>query len=315
MNTVGSIWVFSEKKETLAELCQGARSLGSKVSVLWIGTQQDAKEAIELGADHVYRLGGKDAGRMAEDYTATIADLIAKYQPGLLMFGTTKRCKLIAGCLAAKFRTSVLTDVMELSRQGEFIESKRMVYGGAAIRTEKGVSRVVIVSVGPGVFAADRPGPDRQGTIEEVVFVEPKPGIRLIERKEKQGEAVNLAAAKRVVAIGRGILNREDIKMVEELAGLIGAEIGCTRPIAEGANWLPRKRYIGVSGIMFKPELYIGIGVSGQIQHMVGCNQARTIAAINKDKAAPIFNQADYGLVGDLYKVVPLLLSKIKSGQ
>ena len=101
--------------------------------------------------------------------------------------------------------------------------------------------------------------------------------------------------------------------MVEELAGLMEAEVGCSRPVAEGMNWLPKERYIGVSGAMLKPDLYLALGISGQVQHMVGVNQAKAIVAINKDKAAPIFSQADYGIVGDLYKVLPSLIEKFKA--
>jgi len=310
-----NVWVFAEKIDAIAELCSGGRSLGEKVSALWLGSKQDAEKLISFGADKVYWLGEIDPARMYEDYTETIAALLQAHQPDLLMIGTTKRCKLIAGRLAAKLGISVLNDVMEFSAQDDGLQTKKRVYGGAAIRTEKTLAKTSIATVGLGVFEKTEPDANRQGEIETVEFRVPGLKIKRREKKAKEGESVNLAAAKRVVVVGRGIAKQEDLKMIEELAGLLGAEIGCTRPIAEGVNWLPRERYIGVSGVMFKPDLYIGIGVSGQIQHMVGCNQARTIVAINKDKAAPIFGQADYGLVGDLYKVVPQLIEKIKASK
>jgi electron transfer flavoprotein alpha subunit len=101
--------------------------------------------------------------------------------------------------------------------------------------------------------------------------------------------------------------------MLEEFTALIKAELGCSRPLAEGVNWLPRERYIGVSGAIIKPEVYFAIGISGQVQHMVGVNQAKVIIAINKDKTAPIFQQCDYGVIGDLYKILPALQERIKS--
>jgi electron transfer flavoprotein alpha subunit len=103
--------------------------------------------------------------------------------------------------------------------------------------------------------------------------------------------------------------------MAEELAGLMEAEVGCSRPVAEGLNWLPLERYVGISGAIVKPELYLAVGISGQVQHMVGINQSRVIVAINKDKQAPMFKQADYGIVGDLNKVLPLLIKKFKAGK
>jgi electron transfer flavoprotein alpha subunit len=101
--------------------------------------------------------------------------------------------------------------------------------------------------------------------------------------------------------------------MINELAQLLGAEIGCTRPLAEGLDWLPRERYIGVSGAFLKADLYVGVGVSGQIQHMVGVTDSRVIVAVNKDDHAPVFEFADYGIVGDLYQVVPALIAALKA--
>ena len=98
--------------------------------------------------------------------------------------------------------------------------------------------------------------------------------------------------------------------MVRQLAAAIGGEVGCSRPIAEGEKWMPKENYIGVSGLMLAPEVYIALGISGQVQHMVGCNRAKVMIAVNKDKNAPIFQQADYGIVADLYKVVPALIKQ-----
>ncbi|HBR09149.1 MAG TPA: electron transfer flavoprotein subunit alpha, partial [Clostridiales bacterium] len=123
---------------------------------------------------------------------------------------------------------------------------------------------------------------------------------------------VNLPAAKRVIGVGRGFSNEEDLELARDLAKAIGAEIGCTRPIAEESKWMPRETYIGVSGVMLKPELYFAIGLSGQVQHTVGINQSGTIIAINKDKEAPIFRYADYGIVGDLRKILPQLSGLLK---
>ncbi|BAE85586.1 electron transfer flavoprotein subunit alpha/FixB family protein [Desulfitobacterium hafniense] len=315
MSTVKDVWVFAEKTEALAELCAGGHELGEKVSALVIGPRSKAEQAIRLGAEKVYWLGEEDSARMMEDYLVTIADLLVNERPNLLLIGATKRGKLMAGRLAARMGTSVLTDVMEFVAGDQGLQSKRMVYGGAAIRTEQSHSPLVIATPGSGIFSALSEDTGCQGVIEEVSFQEPDRKVKCLEKRPKGSVSVNLAAAKRVISVGRGLANQEDLKMIEELAKLIGAEIGCSRPIAEGVNWLPRETYIGVSGVMFKPELYIAVGISGQVQHMVGCNQARTIFAINKDKAAPVFSQSDYGIVGDLYKVIPVLIEKIKTGK
>jgi electron transfer flavoprotein alpha subunit len=155
--------------------------------------------------------------------------------------------------------------------------------------------------------------PSRKGEITEVKFVEPKWRLTVRERKVKPPSSVNLAAAKKVVCPGRGITKQEDLAMIQDLAKVLSAEIGCTRPLAEGLDWLPRERYIGVSGAFIKPDLYLGIGVSGQVQHTVGITDSHVVVAINKDKSAPIFSQADYGIVGDLYAIVPALIAALKT--
>ncbi|SHN88266.1 electron transfer flavoprotein subunit alpha/FixB family protein [Desulfitobacterium chlororespirans] len=310
MSVVKNVWVLAEKKETIAQLCAGGHQLGERVAALVFGSKPFAENALALGADQVYWLNQTESVMM-EDYTEAIFKLISDKKPELILVGTSKRCKHIAGRLAACLGTAVLTDSTELAIE-DGVQSTRLVYGGAAVRTEKSVSSTVLVTVGGGVFNAVPENSSRQGKVEQISLIEPKTKIKCLEKRSKGGTSVNLAAAKRVIAVGRGIANQEDLKMIEELAGLIGAEVGCTRPIAEGVNWLPRERYIGVSGVMFKPELYIAIGVSGQIQHMVGCNQSKTIFSINKDKAAPVFSQSDYSIVADLYKVVPALIEKLK---
>ncbi|WP_226963138.1 FAD-binding protein [Sutterella seckii] len=109
------------------------------------------------------------------------------------------------------------------------------------------------------------------------------------------------------VGVGRGIAKEADLALADALAKAIGAEVGCSRPIAEGEHWMERERYIGVSGVLLKGDVYVALGISGQIQHMVGVNDCGTIIAVNKDKNAPIFNYCDYGIVGDIYKVLPEL--------
>ena len=116
-----------------------------------------------------------------------------------------------------------------------------------------------------------------------------------------------------VVGAGRGVGSRDDLGVVEELAQALGGQMACTRPLAEGLNWMGRDQYLGVSGLSIAPDLYVAVGVSGQMQHMVGVDQARVIVAINNDKAAPVFAESDYGIVGDLHQVVPALVDALKA--
>ena len=116
-----------------------------------------------------------------------------------------------------------------------------------------------------------------------------------------------MGAARRVVSAGRGFKNAEDLKLLAQFADSIGAEVACSRPLAEGAGWLERDRYVGISGQHISPELYIAVGISGQLQHTAGMSNAATVVVINSDERAPFFKQADYGIVGDLYEVIPAL--------
>lgn len=296
------ILVFAERHTALAELCGGARALGTRVEAIVIGAQD-----VAVDADKVYSIPAQ-ADVMLEDYTESVAAIMDKAGADLLVVEPTKRCKVIAGRIAAMKGSSVITDIMAISAG---LETKRMVYGGMAIRTEKVASGTMIAMVGPGVLAASTAAPV-QGTVETVAFVEPSIKIKVVGRQQKPKVSVNLPSAKRVIGVGRGLGKEEDLAMIREFADAINGEVGCSRPIAEAEKWLPKEAYIGVSGLMLAPEVYIAVGISGQIQHMVGVNRAKTVIAINKDKNAPIFKQADYGIVGDLYKVVPALVKQLQ---
>jgi electron transfer flavoprotein alpha subunit len=136
---------------------------------------------------------------------------------------------------------------------------------------------------------------------------------KIVECKSKQGDTVSLEDAQSLICVGRGFNKKEDLAIADALAKVLKAEIGCTRPLSHDWQWLSEEREVGLSGKKCKPRLYVSLGISGQIQHTVGIRDSKVIAAINKDKTAPIFEFADYGIVGDLYEVVPRLTEKIKN--
>lgn len=311
--TIHNVWIITDDPHSLGELCSGGHQLGGQVSVVLFGDHSQAKEAIESGADKVYLLEHPEKAVMMEAYSQSIADMLRAKKADLVMVYSSIRGKLMAGRIASQLGTSAFSNVLKLTAEDGSIVLNRMVYGGAAIRTEKALSDTVVITVGTGVFNAIPKDANRQGEVIEVNLDDDHAGIRVLEVRPKQGELVNLSAAKRVVGVGRGFSSKEDLKMAEELAGFVGAEMACSRPIAEGEKWMSKERYVGVSGVVVKPDLYIAIGISGQIQHMVGVNQAKILVAINKDKNAPIFKHADIGLVGDLYKVLPPIVKKMKA--
>ena len=310
--TMNHVWIITDDQSAVGELCGGGRQLGSQVSVILFSGHEQAEEAIAAGADQVYLFGKPGEDVIPEAYSRSIVELLRAKKADLVMVHSSIRGKLMAGRLATQFATSVLSNIVELTVEDGSMIAKHMVYGGLAIRTVKALSETVIVTVGSGIFEAMPRDAARQG---RVIVVNPEVdniGIRVLETRPKQGESINLSGAKRVVGVGRGFANKEDLKLAEDLAVLVGAEMGCSRPIAEGEKWMSKERYIGVSGVFLKPDIYISLGVSGQIQHMVGVHQAKTLVAINKDKNAPVFKQVDIGLVGDIYSVLPQILAKMK---
>lgn len=300
-----------------AELVTAASSLAqggeAEITALLIGAEELTRQAASLSLRRVYWLAPAPEGVMVEDCLPVLHGLVEEHQPDAILIGGTMRGRLIAARLAARLDVTVLTDVKEFKQQGDSLTIRHMIFGGGAERVETPLTPTWIATVPPGTFP---PAGQEGGEISEI-FPQNWPAVERIitvrERRARGASTVNLAAAKKVVCPGRGLARREDLGIIEELAKVLGAEIACTRPLAEGLDWLPRERYIGISGANIKPDLYLGVGVSGQVQHTVGMSESRIVVAINKDKEAPIFAQSDYGIVGDLYVVVPALIEALKA--
>lgn len=313
MSKLSNVWVFSDNQSRLAEMMAGAAQLGDCISVFVLGTQAAISAAHALGATKVFALGEREVCRIVEDYADTMANAIASGdKPALVLLPATRRGKALAAKLGAKLNAGVFNDASEIRIEQGNVQAKHMVYGGLAIGEERIVSPVAIVSVGAGVFQPREPDASRTGETISIDFIAPKTPISCTEVRVKQSERVDLGKARVVVSVGRGIGSKENIQLAEKLSQAIGAELGCSRPLAENEKWMEHERYVGISGIMIKPDVYLALGISGQIQHMVGANGAQVIVAVNKDKNAPIFQYADYGIVGDLFKVVPALTSALK---
>lgn len=311
------IWVFSEKQALLAELIAGARTLtartGGSVTAVIIGAREAAGEAFKLGAQRVIWLGELPDGWMLEDAIPTLAALVQNAQPYGVLVGATTRGRVVSGRLAARLGTTALTDVLEFSYLEGVLQARHMAFGGGAARTDRPTIGPIIATIGSGIFEPLPRQPDAGSEIEPVEMLEPSWRAVLVERRPRGSASVNLGAADRVVCAGRGVKQQEDLAMIDELAQALGAEVACTRPLAEGLNWLPRERYIGISGATIKPDLYLGIGVSGQAQHAIGMSESRVVVAVNKDRSVPLFAQADYAIEGDLYAVVPALIRALKA--
>ena len=302
-----TIFVVSDEAPALAELCSGTRAAAAQVTAILFGSEADAAGAAGCGADRLLYRQPAD-GAVPEDYAAAIADEVKKEPSALVLVNNSIRGRCLAGKLGVFLDTAVLTSVSALERSGEELVCHRMVYGGMAQRGEVFTKPYGVITVGGGVFEAANDAPQAAVAPFEGA---PQGSLKRITSTSKKEGGVDLVAAKRIVDVGRGIAKEEDLELCRKLAAALGAEVGCSRPVAENNKWLPKSSYMGITGVQVKPELIVVLGVSGQIQHIGGINKSRVIVAVNKDKSAPIFKNADLGVVGDLYKVVPALIEKL----
>lgn len=311
MSQLTHVWVFSDNVERYAELMAGARQWGQQVYAIVQGYEQAARVK-PLGADGIIVLEKTSELQRIENYAETLAAQIREKGNGLLLMAATKRCKALGARLSIQLDAAMVNDATAVSVEENALFAEHRMYGGLAFGKEKLNSPLAIITLAPGVLEPVAANPAHDCPVVTAEWVAPQQEILCQERRAKSLSSVDLSKAKRVVGVGRGLAAQDDLNMVHELAAVLGAEVGCSRPIAEGENWMERERYIGVSGVLLKSELYLTLGISGQIQHMVGGNGAKVIVAVNKDKNAPIFNYADYGLVGDIYKVVPALIAQLR---
>lgn len=313
---MAELLVYSEKIETARELVAGgkglAAALGLGVSAVALGpgAGDAASELAAAGADTVYvSEDAAFAGWPADAVAAGLAQIAEQAGAGVVLLGSTRRGKETAPRLAQKLGAGCVTDVSGLAVEGGDLVAARYAFGGATVAREKLGTGVKVFAVMPKTFSAEGASAGAGNVQRPTLNVESR--VRVVDRRAKEGDHVNLDAAPLIVGVGRGFGAREDLALGDELAGALGAVVGCTKSLAD-FEWLGEDRIIGLSGAKTAPDLYLSVGVSGQIQHTVGVSAAKLIAAVNRDKEAPIFAMADYGIVGDLYEVLPALTERLK---
>ena len=280
--------VLAETIDGERALCAGARSIADEVVLAVV------KGAPEAGiADKAYDIE-LPAGEPVENAAAGVKAVYDAENPDVVLVEPTPRDKILAGLLAASLSTSVISDVTAID--GDVVTN--MYFGGAKIYT-----------VAATCF--DDAEPTGTDTVETIAYVAPEKPLVLRGTKEVPRSGADLTKVDVVVGAGRGFAEESELQMARDLCAKVGGELGCSRPLAENVNWLPKNLYIGVSGLQLAPKAYIALGISGQMQHMVGVTGADVIIAVNKDANAPVFKQADYGIVGDIKTVVPALIEKL----
>jgi electron transfer flavoprotein alpha subunit len=252
----------------------------------------------------------------ADGYAAAFEQLIRAVNPSLVLFPHTYQVRDFAPKLATRFGRVLLPDAVKLRLDGDgFVVTRQLFQGKLNADYRVSGPGPHFVSIQAGAYRADA----AQAGSAPVETFSPKLDTSLVRAKpeepfrESQG-AVDLTAAEIIVSVGRGIKEKDNIGLVEELAKAMGGELAASRPICDN-GWLPMERQVGSSGQTVAPKLYLAIGISGAIQHLVGMKGSKTIVAINKDPDAPIFEAADYGIVGDLFEVVPALTEEIKKAK
>ena len=291
------IFVFANEAGSVAELTSGAKASGASVALVTSGKTYGCADEVFAYPEEVSLVS----------VLCAVSELIVSQKPQLLLCESGSDGRLLAGYTAAKLGVSPLCDVMSLSCTADAVETTRLVYGGSAVKTEQCAFPAVAIVCAGTIEASDAAAEPQVTQIN----CSGSCSVELAGTSAVEASTVNLAAAKRVVGVGRGLASADNIPAAEKLAAALGAEIGCTRPVAEEEHWYSKDRYIGVSGVMIKPNFYLAIGISGQIQHMVGVNQTNVICAINKDENAPIIKQADYTLIGDVNAVLPAIIEKL----
>lgn len=293
-------WVLVGGHPGVADLIDAAGQLGGAVRAVVVGPRELAQQVAAAGAAETVWLG-EPADAPVEAYAAEVAAVVAQ-APGVVLAGRRSAERVLAGAVAAALPAPVLTGVESIAVEDDDVVVTRTTYNGIAQETTAHAGAVVLVLDGGA------PLPEAAAGIEPLERpATPRHGVTVQRTEAREDGEADLASAARVIGVGRGLRRREDLALIEALAQAATAEIACTRPLAEGLDWLGRDRYIGVSGQQIAPRLYLAVGTSGQLQHIAGVRGASTIVSINNDPEAPIVDEADYVLVGDLYDLVPAL--------
>jgi electron transfer flavoprotein alpha subunit len=312
--------ITTVSKELITTGKRLSKGLDQPLDFLLIGQNlgKGAEEAALLGVQKVLTVEGPKYSEFhPERLAAIITDVYQQVEPLVILLGQTDAGRDVAPRLAAKIDASVCLDCVDLTfdEENRALLQTKPVYGGyAKARWAASEGRPHVVTMRPRSEIPSEPDPAARAEIVPlpVKFDEAQLRCQLIETTYQEDKGINLEEAKAIVAGGGGIGGSEGFVLIQELADVLGAAVGTTRVPAD-ENWMPKNLEIGQTGHMVSPSLYIAVGISGAPQHLAGCSSSKLIVAINKDPQAPIFISADFGVVGDYRKVLPVLTDKLKA--
>jgi electron transfer flavoprotein alpha subunit len=293
------------------------QSLGVPVQAVTLGSGDEL--ATEAAAYDVSKVFALDHTLLAdytqEAYTAALEQLIKAEHPKVIVFPHTYQVRDYAPRLATRFGQALISDVIDLRADSTQLTFVRQLFQGKLNADVHATSDPQFVSVQAGAFRSAESGNASQAVEKFAVQLDASQIRSKPEEPFREAQrSVDLGAASIIVSVGRGIKEKDNLPVVEALAQALGAELAASRPICDN-GWLPMERQVGSSGQTVSPKMYVAVGISGAIQHLVGMKGSKTVVAINKDENAPIFETADYGVVGDLFEIVPALVEEIKKAK
>jgi electron transfer flavoprotein alpha subunit len=312
---MASILVFSERANLAFELLGKAKELGGQMGLEMAAATFnpiDAEAFLKRGASRVFCSDQAELKDFeASVYSQALAQIAQKASASLILLGSTRRGKELAGRLAQKLQAGCLTDVKSLEWKEGRILCVRNAFGGATEAAQTITTPVRVIALMPRAYEPAPEG-EKKGEIVTLQLDLKSSRVKVLKKTEKDAGAVDIQGAEILVCVGKGLARQEDLKMIEDLAQAMGGLVACTKPLATDLKWLPESRIVGLSGKIGKPRLALCLGLSGQVQFSVGIREAKTIMAINTDPNAYIFQITDYGLIADLHQAVPQLTAAIQ---
>jgi len=320
------VWIIAEQRngqirKVTYELISEARRLADQLSVsvaaVLLGHAIEDKAAAlgNYGADKVYVADDQRLASYTTDaYVPVIAELVKAHQPAILLAGASVQGKDLSARLSARLGVGLAMDSTAIQLVDGNLVATRPMYGGkvfAQISLEG--NKPQMVSARPNVLSVSEANPSKSAEVEKMAINLDDSALKtkLVEMLADESGRVDLTEAEIIVSGGRGMKEETNFKILEDLADVLGASVGASRSAVD-AGWRPHTDQVGQTGKVVTPNLYIACGISGAIQHLAGMGSSKVIVAINKDPDAPIFQKADYGIVGDLFEYVPLLQEELK---
>lgn len=298
-------WIVLADDVPAGSLSRMAGGLGGRVTAVVVGPKERAESVSVAGVDEVlwYDTGSVPAEAWAKAITAEAE----RVKPRLVLSANLPMSRVITGAVAARLGAAITSSVMEVTLEDDHMVIKRFVAEGRAVE----VLSAGGFAAGLIMEGAEEAEPSAAGAkITPMVNAEPSSSIQVKATHTETG-GVDLASAERVVSVGAGIGSKEKIELVRELANAFHAEVSCSLPLCDNYRWFEHTRVVGSSTQRISPRIYLAVGISGQPQHMMGVRGARTIIAVNSDPEAPIFSKCNYGIVGDLNKILPVLTAAL----